>query len=404
MKKLITIIKKKSFKVGVAVAGVTLISLPLMSTANAGWPFIGGDDGKQSGDPFSGLVTAIHQVGNEMKALATASAKTANAMMYQIDSYFLNASQVNSQTDNAAIQARNTAANLTATQISNSLLQFPEEVVNPNELDNPELTALINNNKKVIPNLTVNTPASDTLYLDSSSDSMASTYGVAKPSVNYDNYFNFDSLITPAAYSNNQKKAAEAYIDYASQQYQSLTDGINFAKLKSELINLSPTKRAQKLQTIVNDPVYQKYQLTIRSLLASKSVALSNFNYLMAERTPVKGLAQKAGMPNNPNLPKGYASPLEVENYIANERLNNPEWAKAMETASPATVNREELMILAEIESQLQRNHLDHERLLATLSIMALQSAQLSTTTLKLEAQKVNGIIDPSQKQNTGQP
>ena len=132
-------------------------------------------------------------------------------------------------------------------------------------------------------------------------------------------------------------------------------------------------------------------------------VALSNLNYLMAERIAIKGLATKTGVPHNPQLPKGYASPLEVENYIANERLNNPAWVKAMQTASPAAVNREQLMILAEIESELQRNHLDHERLLATLSIIALQSSQLSQMTLINQAQKVNHVIDPTQHQSAAQ-
>lgn len=402
MKKFIKTIKKKGFQVGVAIVGATFISLALMSNANASSRSSDGGN-KPSGDPFSGLIAAIKQVGNEMKALATASAKTANATMYQIDSYLLPASQANSQSDNTVTQARNTGANLTQSQLTNNLLQFPEEVNNPSQLDDPTLAALINNRKQVIPNLTAKTPASDTLYISGKSDSMASMYGVAKPSTLHDNYFNFDSLITPAAYDDNQEKAAQAYIQYATQQYQSLINGIHFSKLKSELNNLSPSKRAQKLQAFINDPVYQKYQLAIRSLLASKSVALSNLNYLMAKRTPVKGLATKTGIPNDPALPKGYASPLEVENYVANERLNNPEWAKAMQSASPATVNREELMILAEIESELQRNHLDHERLLATLSIMTLQSNQFSQMTLQTEAQKVNGVIDPNQKQNTGQ-
>jgi intracellular multiplication protein IcmX len=110
----------------------------------------------------------------------------------------------------------------------------------------------------------------------------------------------------------------------------------------------------------------------------------------------VKGLGAQIGMPDNPNLPAGYASPLEVENYIANERLNNPQWFQEMKTASPATVQREQVLILAEIESALQRNHLDNERLLATLSIMALQSSQTGQLMLKNQAQNVNAIIDPN--------
>lgn len=402
MKKLIRAIKKKSFHVGVTAIGAAFISLTAISNAYA-VVVPSGSKEKQASDPFAGLTAAIRQLGNEVKALATASAKTANTMMYQVDNYLFSASQANSHANSIAAQARDNGANLTQTQVTGNLLQFPEEVVNPNQLDDPKLAARINNKKQLIPNLTAKTPASDTLYISNKADALASIYGVAKPKTTYDNYFNFDSLITPAAYDTKQQKAAHAYVQYAAQQYKSLANGINFTKLKSELNNLSPAKRAQKLQSFINNPIYQKYQLTIRSLLASKSVALSNLNYLMAERIAIKGLATKTGVPHNPQLPKGYASPLEVENYIANERLNNPAWVKAMQTASPAAVNREQLMILAEIESELQRNHLDHERLLATLSIIALQSSQLSQMTLINQAQKVNHVIDPTQHQSAAQ-
>ncbi len=70
---------------------------------------------------------------------------------------------------------------------------------------------------------------------------------------------------------------------------------------------------------------------------------------------PLKGLGSKVSMPDDPNLPKGYASPLQVENYIANQRINSPAWFKQMKTASPAVVAREQVLILAEIESQLER-------------------------------------------------
>lgn len=110
---------------------------------------------------------------------------------------------------------------------------------------------------------------------------------------------------------------------------------------------------------------------------------------------PVKGLGAKVGMPDDPHLPKGYASPLQVENYIANQRINSPDWFKQMKTASPAVVAREQVLILAEIESQLERNHLDNERLLATLSLMALQGTKNSEMELQTNtAADLNKLID----------
>ncbi|WP_304985516.1 hypothetical protein [Coxiella-like endosymbiont] len=46
---------------------------------------------------------------------------------------------------------------------------------------------------------------------------MVSSYGVGKPKSTYDNYFNFDFLFTPTAYSTDQQQAAEIYLQYLSQ-------------------------------------------------------------------------------------------------------------------------------------------------------------------------------------------
>jgi intracellular multiplication protein IcmX len=345
------------------------------------------------GGVFDDVVTAIKQLGVEIQAAAIASAKTVNNAMYQLDQNLTISMQANSPSTDTTVN--NAAATYTQNQLSTAFMEFPEKVVNPDPNDS-QLVQDINNRQQLLTNLTTNTPASDTLYLSSLSDPLAASDNVAKPTTLNDNYFNFDALLTPNAYTSDQQQAAQSYLTYATESYQSLTDGINFDKLKSTLNNLSPSQRATALQNFLTNPVYQKYQLAIRSLLATKSVALSNLNLLLAERTPIKGLANQAGMPNDPNLPAGYASPLEVENYIATERLNNPQWFQQMKTASPATVQREQVLILAEIENSLQRNHLDNERILATLSIMALQSSQANQLLLKSQAQNVNAVIDPS--------
>lgn len=350
-------------------------------------------------DPFAGVIAAIKQLGVEIQAISIAASKGYNDMLYQLDQNLAIAMQANSQ-NTALVNARNTAAGYTQNQIDLSLMEFPEQVVNASQLTDPQLAADINNRQQVLTNLTIHTPGSDTLYLSSTTDPLASLNNVSKPTTNYDNYFNFDSLMAPSAYNSDQQQAAQSYIQYLSQQYQSLAAGVDFAKLKSKINDMSPANRAQTLYNFVTNPVYQQYQLLVRSLLASKSVALSNLNLLLSERIPVKGLATQAGMPNNPNLPAGYASPLEVENYITRERINNPAWFQQIKTASPAAVQREEVLILAEIENQLQQNHLDNERLLATLSTMLLQSSQANQLMLQAKAQDVNAIIDPKSDAN----
>ncbi|AAO91148.1 phosphoesterase [Coxiella burnetii] len=346
-------------------------------------------------DPMSGVIKAIKEVGLEVQALAIASKKSVSNMKYQLDKNLDLALQADVEKNNALQTVKNNAGTNTQNQISGTLLQFPEQVINASQLNDAQMAATIKNRKNLIPNLTTAIPASDTLYLTDAEDPLANTYGVAKPDSLYDNYFNFDSLFAPSAYNSDQQQAATTYLQYLTKPYQSLTDNIHFSELKDNLNKLSAEKRADKLKSFLNNPAYQKFQLAVRSLIATKSLAIDNFNTLLNERVPVKGLGAKVGMPDDPHLPKGYASPLQVENYIANQRINSPDWFKQMKTASPAVVAREQVLILAEIESQLERNHLDNERLLATLSLMALQGTKNSEMELQTNtAADLNKLID----------
>lgn len=343
----------------------------------------------------NGIIAAIKQLGTEIQSLAVAGTGSFNNMLYQVDQNLIVALKANGEHRKALHQAQSQAALSTQRQIDFILQEFPEQIADANQLTDPIMTADINKRRQLLGNLTTNIPGKDTLYLNQMTNPLAATSSVSKPNATYDHYFNFESLFSPFAYTSDQEEAARAYVQYAAQQYQSFADKIDFSKLKSTLNNLSPDKRAQALRDFVANPIYQNYQLTLRSLLAAKSIALSNLNQLLAERIPQKNLASKTGMPNNPQLPEGYASPLEVENYIANERVNSPEWFQQIKTAAPSAVQREQVLILAEIESLLQRNHLDNERILATLSLMALQSTQNSQTSLQTQVQNVNAIIDP---------
>ncbi len=348
----------------------------------------------------SAIVKAIQQVGNQITALSIANKKSQSALLFQKDNSLQPAADANlsfdaqSSTQQAPFmeEVKNLNKKFTTTQITNTLAKFPKSIVNINQLaDLPNLISpsessdnsniLLSQQKNppsILTQLTTDIPASDTLYLDNQD----------KPTKTYNSYFNFDSLYAPNGYTPTQYKSAKNYITYVTEQYDSPAASINFQQLKSNLNSSKDKKTA--LKNFVTDPTYQKYQLSTRSALAAKSVNLYNLTKLFVERTPVDGLGKAAGLPNIPGLQAGAASPLQVENYIANHRVNNPDWFKQMETASPAVVQREQVVILAEIESELQRNHLDSERLLATLSVMALQSNQ--STERLLQSQDIRGI------------
>lgn len=165
------------------------------------------------------------------------------------------------------------------------------------------------------------------------------------------------------------------------------------------LSSIDPTQLSStQLQQMASSPDGQKFIVHVRTLTAYRSLALSNLYSLILERTPVKNLGALAGLPNhsatnaapaaNNALPGNAtsgtqqqnagpdASPLEVEEYIATRRVDNPQWYTDMANASPPVIARETLFVLAEMEKELFQIKQQNERILATLTVMEVQSLQ----------------------------
>src|SRR5205814_546427 len=84
--------------------------------------------------------------------------------------------------------------------------------------------------------------------------------------------------------------AAKKYIDYLTQRYQSLTTGIDFTDLKTAITNANQPGATQApadvLYNFLTSASYQKYQMTVRSMMSAQSLALNNLNQLTLERSP----------------------------------------------------------------------------------------------------------------------
>lgn len=333
-------------------------------------------------------------IGTEIKALIMASVHEFNDYMYQADKYF--PSSPNTAGDQANQDVNTYVGELTQQQVSNQLSTIPEQAIPASQLSDQSLIAKVAAQKNLVQQLTVNTPASDTLYAGGNDNLLAGIFGAPKPTTLYDNYFNFDSLIGPNAYNQDQLTAAQAYLQYLTQSYNSITPGIDYSGLKNKLISISnPITRAKWLRTqVLNNPDYQNYQLSVRSNMAARSLALSNFNELLGQRMPIKGLGTAAGIPQDPNLPSGYASLMEAQNYAALQLINNPGWYRSMKTASPATVDREQLLLLATLVRQQAQNADYNQRLLATMSLLTLEMNQTQQLLMQTKAQQINQIWD----------
>lgn len=337
---------------------------------------------------MASLSDQMSALSQQMQALATATVNSNNAWLNQTDPFF--PTTVPAST-NSQSSADTQAAQMTQNQLSFELSLFPSRLGTDTSSD----TSSSSQQDALLAQFTTNLPASDTLYLNDT-DLSGSSVG-AKPSTTHDDYFNFASLISPTAYTPAQQTAATAYIAVLMKSYKDITKGLDLDSIRSKLNSIDQDKRASWFQqNVLNNPAYQNYQASVRSYGATQSLLLDNLYALMAKRTPIANLGTQAGLPQDPNLEKGAASPAQVQNATFTQTLNNPEWYAAMKTASPATLAREQLLLTATIAKQLQDAQTTNERLLATLTVMTQQLTQLvSSQALSAQARAVNQSINP---------
>lgn len=264
--------------------------------------------------------------------------------------------------------------------------------------------------------------ASDTLYLPSSTlNNMKNLSAENKqwltipPKAN-DNILDFGALFGSPDYSTEQEQeAAKQFVVFAAQSTKDLTDTLTSCKQTPCAISQLHS-HPNKLIQLKKSPAYVDFTLTMRSMLAIRSIAIYTLNQLIAERTPIKGLAAAAGLhqkdkstltPNEiDELNQHEASPLQVEAYQANHRIQDPNWYASVANASPATVQRNILIVLAEIEHQNYEAHLDRERLLAAITASNLTSnMETMGTVLQQSGSKlnteINDLVHPVQTGNS---
>lgn len=414
---------------------IKLITGAVAFSTSLAWSIVGFADAKGTVPATGGadqgssaVVAAINNLGKRIEAIAIAGVKTINDAAYQIDQNLPSLMQINTQQNTISSQVVQQTNTQTQDEIKNSLQEISDSVLTYNVVT-PEveksLDRIIKRGNK-INDLTLNTPSSDTLYTalsDAGGTALQNNgYSVSKPSVLHDNYFDFSSLISPEAYSPEQRVGANNFIDLITKRYEPLTANIDFENLKANLDTLKshPKELASTLHNFRASAPFKNYQLAIRSVLATQSIALNNYNKLVTERTPLMrkienpskdpdptlaAISQTVGVtpkkvkiedPKNPDKMIDvmvYASPLQIENYVANHRVSNQKWYQQVANASPASVQRETLYVLAEMQSQMHQAHIDNEKLLATMTALQVQMASAGQTMLRTNANDLNTAI-----------
>lgn len=137
------------------------------------------------------------------------------------------------------------------------------------------------------------------------------------------------------------------------------------------------TKEIESMREVLfTKPEYRDYRANYRNMVAMRSVYLDNLLRSYQLRMPVQN----------------GKSVLELNNERIKRRLDQKYYAE-MAQASPATVARETLFVLADISDELNDIRNQSERTLALGSVRGLNTMAITAKMLDMQAQKVGKII-----------
>ncbi len=180
-----------------------------------------------------------------------------------------------------------------------------------------------------------------------------------------------ESLLQPITYSDTEAAEAKNVINALSNSLAPITP-INFNQLISSLSGDRATNIKAKLQ---EKPI-QEYLAALRNYLATQTMALSNLYQLYAERQAIN--PNKADSAVRPALQalasSGPVSLLKLENFMTTRRILDKNWYKNdLINENPATLQRQQVELLAENLAESYQTRMTLERLLATMSVLVLE-------------------------------
>lgn len=198
-----------------------------------------------------------------------------------------------------------------------------------------------------------------------------------------------NSLLQPITYNNTEAAEAKNVIDALSGTLTPINI-INFNQLVANLRGDKMTNLKIKL----SEKPTKEYLSTLRNYLATQSVAISNLYQLYAERQPID--PSQSDPKIQPALyalnqqTQGPISVLKLENFMATRRILDKNWYKNdLIHENPATLQRQEVELLAENLAESYQIRMTLERLLATMSVLVLELNGNQRAQLQNQAQTI---------------
>lgn len=199
-----------------------------------------------------------------------------------------------------------------------------------------------------------------------------------------------NSLLQPISYNDTEAAAAKNVINALSGSLMPINT-INFNQL---VANLSGDKE-NNLKYELQKKQTQTYLASLRSYLATQTMALSNLYQLYAERQPIDPSkadpAVRSSLATLSGQTSGPISLLKLENIMTTRRILDKNWYKNdLINENPATLQRQQVELLAENLSESYQIRMTLERLLATMSILVLEFNGQIRTQLQTQIQSIN--------------
>jgi len=200
-----------------------------------------------------------------------------------------------------------------------------------------------------------------------------------------------NSLIGPLTFDKSSEQTAKKFIEN--------TIGADNTLEIPDFPSIAKASDNQSITSLVNEN--KTYLASLRLYTAIQSAALSNFMQLHAERKPIDP-------PKDPNMvaalnqlgfstasPSNMPSPLALENMMATRRITDLNWYKSLYSDTPAALQRQMLVLLAQNLAETYQMRMTLERVLATQTLQLLQQNILLRQELELRAKEV-GSKTPS--------
>jgi hypothetical protein len=199
-----------------------------------------------------------------------------------------------------------------------------------------------------------------------------------------------NSLLQPISYSETEAAEANNVINALGGSLAPLST-INFNQL---LANLSGDKNTN-LKAKLQEKQVQEYLALLRTYLATQTVALSNLYQLYAERQAIDpnkaDPALRSALHAVASQTPGPLSRLKLENFMATRRILDENWYKNdLIKENPATLQRQQIELLAENLAESYQTRMTLERLLATMSVLVLELNGQARTQLEHQVQIIN--------------